>query len=72
MRRTAARVAHVVQAIENGNQVEIVFADIFGRSGFKPHPVADPMGCCMFTRFGNRGFVEIKADKFAVGIGFGH
>ena len=35
----AARIAHVVQAIEHGDQVEIPFGDLLGGRGFEPHPI---------------------------------
>ena len=72
MARAAPRVAHVVQAIEHGDQVESGFGDGFRRHGLEADTVAQLMLVRVLARSFDRRLVEIEADKAALGIGLGH
>ena len=43
MRRAPARMAHIVQAIKGGDEVEVLFRDVFCVGGLKAHPTGESM-----------------------------
>ena len=72
MRGAAPRVPHIVQTIKHRDQVEISLANALGRRRFEANIVQRLMGLRMPFCFGDRGLMEIKADKCAVRIGLSH
>ena len=68
----AARIAHVVEAVEHGDQVELAFVDLLGGDRLEADPVAEPVGLGMGVRLLDRGGVEVVADEAAGGESLGH
>src|SRR5580693_3673869 len=66
MRRRACRVAHVVQAVEEGDEIEILLRIIFCRSDREPGISNDPVLTCMRLGVLDRARVEIVTDKLGV------
>ena len=69
MRRRADRIAHVVQRIEHGDEVEADARVVLGARRLEAH-VAEALG--VLPRLGDRGVVEVDADELRVREGLGH
>jgi len=50
VRRAAPWVAHVVQTVEHGDEVETLFGNGFRRSGLETNPVRDAVRLCVCVR----------------------
>ena len=68
----AARIAHVMQAIEARHEIEAGLIDVLGAHGLERHPIAQSMRLGVASRFLHRRFVEVVPDETRVGVSFGH
>ena len=68
----ADRVAHVVQRVEEADQVEAPSGMVGGRAYREAHPVRDPGRCRVVDRGRDRGLVHVDAEEGRVREGFGH
>ena len=62
MRRRADRIAHVVQGIEHGDEIEADARVVLRTRGLEAH-VAEALG--VLPRIRDRGVVEVDADELA-------
>src|SRR5262249_45981023 len=63
MRRRARRVAHIVQAIEKGDEVKIFFRIVLRRPDLEPGVRGDAVLAGMSLRMLDRAWMEIVADE---------
>ena len=72
MRSAAARVAHVMKAVEHCDQVEIGLFDLFGRGRLETDAVAQPVGRRMSVGLLDGADVKVVADEVTVRKSLGH
>jgi hypothetical protein len=72
MRRAAARIAHIVQAVIHGDEVEALLGNILRCRNLEPHATFMAMAFRMPPRFVDRWRVEIEPDEQALRKGVGH
>jgi hypothetical protein len=59
----AARIAHVVQTVEHGDEIEVAVGDAFGRGRHETYAIRETMRLHMRVGLLDRGRVKIVTDE---------